>query len=258
MATVVVGCAIVTMIGIVMGFSLLPPTTRAAERPVGTSPLVGLAPSSFQVSAATITVTPATGVQGETFTFVGSGYQDEPVALWLTYPDGSVEDEGVRNAEGAEEAEGAEGTWSHTVTLDRRDPTGTYFLTGQGLDSGRVAIASFTVTTPSPLAPAAAGEATLVVSPLVVSRAGVVQLQGSGFVPHEEVAMWMTEADGSVWAIREMEASAEGTIFTAGYLMTTPIDTERGSPPGKTYFTAFGKESERTAITHIIVLADTP
>jgi len=55
-----------------------------------------------------------------------------------------------------------------------------------------------------------------------------------------------------------MEASAEGTIFTAGYLMTTPIDTERGSPPGKTSFTAFGKESERTAITHIIVLADTP
>ncbi|NJN67524.1 MAG: hypothetical protein HC884_12835 [Chloroflexaceae bacterium] len=202
------------------------------------------------MSDATITVAPATAAQGETVTFTGSGYQNEKVALWLTYPDGRVKDQGVRVAEGAP------GTWSHTITLDRRDPTGDYFLTGQGLDSGRVAIVSFTVTAGNPLAGASTGEADLVAIPLVVSREGVVQLQGRGFAPQEEVAMWMTESDGRVWAIRNLKASDEGTIFTAGRLLTVPIAAEIGSPAGKTYFTAFGKKSQRIAITHIIVVAE--
>lgn len=180
--------------------------------------------------------------QGNAYTFQGSGYDpSEPVALWLTLPDGSVRDLKIVHA--------GEGEFTFSFTPSIQDPIGTYHLTGFGRSSQRTAVTSFSVEAADNLAEAE--DATLEIWPPQVRQLEVVTLTGRGFNAGEVVGLWITLPDGSVVSLYE------GVTVTGAFqenIYLPAVIPEGGLPAGHHKFSAYGKTSGKRAITSLELL----
>lgn len=190
-----------------------------------------------------IPVPPSIRQKGE-IVFQGTGYQDEGVALWLTHPDGSVEELSWADANG-------DGEFNASIMITERDKTGQYFLTGQGVMSGFLGVATFFVEGGE--LPESSGTADVIVTPKVVRQLEVVTIYGSGFMPGEPVSLWLTESDGTVWHIPGVLADENGIIQKSGYI--TALVEEAGSPEGNATFTVYGRRSLKIGLVNALILA---
>ncbi len=215
-----------------------------------TSGIVVMAP--FEVLPAVVDVTTGVSIevtagqgntQGASFNFVGSGYQGrEAISVWLTLPDGTVQYIGTKRSN--------EGSWSIELSFDETDPVGQYHLTGFGNTSQRTGVATFIVTGGN--FTDAAGGATLEAYPTHTRQLETVELYGSGFAPGEEVSIWITMADGTVWNARKVIA-LDGTFAEAGYMPA--LIPDNGFPIGTTVFTAYGNTSKLVATATVELYA---
>jgi len=182
--------------------------------------------------------------QGDFYSFVGTGYRlREPVALWLTYPDGTVKDLGqVRTSR--------EGTWGASVAFGPKDPVGRYFLTGYGITSNRTGVATIILT--GGMTVQVAGAAKLESNRSETKQLELLELHGSGFLPGEPVSLWLTESNGKVWYITELIAT-NGQFTLPGYLAA--VIPDQGSPIGPTTFSAYGNASKRLATVTVSLWA---
>lgn len=182
-------------------------------------------------------------MQGQPYTFEGAGYEpSEPVSLWLTLPDGSVRDLKIVKA--------SDGDFTYTFTPGPEDPAGTYFITGFGRSSEQTAIATFSVE-PGDELEAAANQATLEVEPFQSEQLDVITLTGRGFEEGETIGLWMTLYDGTVIALYE-GVTVTGAFQEQIYLPA--VIPEGGLPSGHIDFSAYGKSSQRRAVTRFYLL----
>jgi hypothetical protein len=188
-------------------------------------------------------LTESGNTQGSTYTFEGTGYDtSEPVALWLTLPDGKVRDLQIVKADDT-------GTFSYRFTPAVEDPTGTYHITGFGRSSERTGIVSFDVAQADYLSNAEA--ASLEIWPAQVRQLDIVTMTGRGFAPGELVSLWLTLPDGSV--VRLYEGVTESGAFQEEIYLPAVIP-EGGLPAGHHNFSAYGNTSGRRAITTLELL----
>lgn len=187
--------------------------------------------------------TPAGANQGSSFTFSGSGYYGkEPVSIWLTLPNGTVQNVGTKRTH--------QGNWTTSIAFDEKDPIGQYAITGYGNMSDRTGIATFIVTSGDYTM--SSGGASLVATPANTRQLQTVELHGEGFAPGEVVSIWITMADGTVWSARKVLAT-DGTFTEAGYIPA--LIPDNGFPIGTTTFTAYGHSSKLVATASVELLA---
>ena len=174
------------------------------------------APPSSGGRRAFVRVTPTSGDPGDSFTILGEGFQaGERVIIWVTYPDQAIRPLGnVPAADGNGSISGA-GIY---VTIDkRRAPHGYYYVTAQGLSTGRIGIGVFTIgVAPPPPAPAPApttpGDPNRLgimihpyltprgpcsIRPLATAPGGAFTFTASGFDPSERIGVWLTRPNGA-------------------------------------------------------------
>jgi len=210
-----------------------------------------LAITPFEVLPAIVSETPGVsievttglgGKQGGYFTFVGRYESRETVAIWLTRPDGTVQNVGTKRAN--------MGNWAVSIAFNEKDPIGQYYLTGFGNTSERTGVAIFVVTGGNYTS--SAGGASLTASPSATKQLQTVQLQGDGFAPGETVSIWITMADGTVWNARKIIAN-NGKFTEVGYLPA--LIPDNGFPVGTTTFTAYGNSSKLVATASVELMA---
>jgi hypothetical protein len=164
---------------------------------------------------ALVRVTPNSGNPGGTFQVLGEGFQPgERVIIWVTYPDQAIRPLGnVPAADGNGSISGA----NIYVTIDkRRSPNGYYYVTVQGLSTGRIGIGVFTIGVapppPPPPAPATPGDPNRLgivihpaltprgpgsITPLATAPGGAFTFNASGFDPNERIGVWLTRPNGA-------------------------------------------------------------
>jgi hypothetical protein len=124
--------------------------------------------------------------------------------------------------------------------VDNTWPFGCYQLTAYGNSSGQTAVGYFVVK-PRPSAPPAASPARLAVWKNGTFEAKAVQdslvnIHGTGFLPNEQVGVWLTQPDGSVIGHPTQVASDAGNIEST-FQFTSVHQT------GGYTFTAYGLTS---------------
>ncbi|EFO81995.1 hypothetical protein OSCT_0144 [Oscillochloris trichoides DG-6] len=161
-----------------------------------------LATGSFEVNAASgrpatpgvsVTVEQELLPQGYCFDFAGEGYAaKEKISVWLRMPDGSVSDDGLET----EFLSDADGTFGYYVCFGRLSAEGTYAFTAFGNTSNRTGIVEFELERGDYIE--APNDATLVVIPDQAEQLDVVTIIGTGFLPGEEISLWITLPNGVV------------------------------------------------------------
>ncbi len=181
--------------------------------------------------------------QGDRFSFRGSGYKiSEPVSLWVTRPDGSVEDLGIVGS-------GERGSFEYSYLPGPEDPEGVYHITGYGRSSEVTGIGSFKVNRGDYLGETEA--ATLEIEPAQVSQLDNIVVTGTGFEPGEVIGLWLTLPDGSVVSLYSgvtMNGSFRENIYLPAVI------PEGGLPVGTHDFTAYGNSSGKRAVAPFVLL----
>lgn len=186
----------------------------------------------------TLKAEPLRDQQGRTYVFRGSGYgANEPVAVWLRYPDFSVEDLGRVQA-------GPGGQIEYVLKMTGA-PVGRYALTARGLQSGANGIAEFELQIADLTKPS--GEAALKVEPALNTQRSFATFTGRGYLPEEIVTIWVTLPDASTRWIGDVQADSDGAFSTSLYL-------SEQEPAGTRTYTAYGNTSGRRATaTHTLL-----
>jgi hypothetical protein len=191
---------------------------------------IGAAPGAS--AGVTLTAEPGRDSQGSYFIFRGSGYWGgEDVAVWLRYPDNTVEDLGQVSA-------GPGGSIEYVLYVTGV-PVGHYALTARGTLSGANGIAEFDVTVDD--LTVATGKASLSVSPSPDHQRSFATFVGSGFQPKEIVTVWVTLPDYSTLWIGDVQADEGGSFIAVLYL-------SEQEPVGQRSFTAYGNTSGLRAV----------
>jgi hypothetical protein len=174
------------------------------------------APPSSGGRRAFVRVTPSSGDPGDDFTILGEGFQaGERVIIWVTYPDQAIRPLGnVPAADGNGSISGA----NIYVTIDkRRAPSGYYYVTAQGLSTGRIGIGVFTIGVAAPPPPPAPAPTTpgdpnrlgIIIHPTLIPRGpgsitplatapgGAHTFTAAGFDPSERIGVWLTRPNGA-------------------------------------------------------------
>lgn len=200
---------------------------------------VEVPPAPATSSAIDITIEPGWDGQGSFFTIRGANYgTEEPLALWLRYPDNTVQDLGQIEA-------GPTGIFEYTLWT-AGVPTGRYAFTAYGLRTGLNGIAEFDVVV-SDLT-FAAGSANLHIRPTGDDQRSYAIFEGSGFQPGEPVSIWVTLPDNSTLAIGDVQASENGAFVASLYL-------GEQEPVGLRTYTAYGNFSGLRAIADYTLVA---
>ncbi len=192
---------------------------------------IGAAPGpSPTVSLA---VEPGRDSQGSYFIFRGSGYgSEEEVAIWLRYPDNTVEDLGRKQT-------GPGGSFEYLLYAGGA-PVGHYALTAYGLTSASNGIAEFDLRADDLVI--ASGAALLQVGPTPDQQRSYASFAGSGFAPGEIVTIWATLPDGSTYWVGDVLIDDNGGFAAMLYL-------SEQEPVGQRSFTAYGNSSGLRAVT---------
>jgi hypothetical protein len=181
--------------------------------------------------------------QGSVFSFMGAGYNpSEPISIWITHPDGSVE--GLKSV-----VAGDDTTFTFEFIPNGTHGEGTYYLTAFGRASNKTGVVAFTIERGDFLA-AEAG-AVLEVSPNRVEQLGYITLTGSGFEAGEIIGLWLTLPNGSVVSLYE-GVTLNGSFREEIYLPA--VIPEGGLPAGSHQFSAYGQASQRRAVTSFELL----
>lgn len=181
--------------------------------------------------------------QGSIFAFTGAGYNpEEPVSIWITHPDGSVE--GLKSVSSNEDT-----TFSFEFIPNETHGEGTYYLTAFGRASNKTGVVAFTIERGDFLA--AEEGSVLEVSPHRAEQLGYVILTGYGFEAGEVVGLWLTLPDGSVASLYE-GITLNGSFREEIYLPA--VIPEGGLPAGSHQFSAYGQTSQRRAVTSFELL----
>ncbi len=174
---------------------------------------------------------PATARQLDTVEVSGVGFRaNETVSLWLTLPDGSVVSLGEVQAD-------ATGAVTGSLFLPGALPVGRHFFTARGIESGSTAITPFVLQYGNGLnVPGARLAADLGRAP----QRSVVALEiaGKSFAPGESVSFWLTLPNGSVLALGEAHAEANGNLSLELYL-------DESLPTGTHYLSFRSNRSEQ-------------
>lgn len=178
--------------------------------------------------------------QRETVVVAGAGFDPrELVGLWITLPDGSVlglDDDDLRSD--------ADGIFAVELSLGPGLPTGLHRFTARGQTSGAGAIALFMLM--PGVGPETTAGTQLSFSPSTARQLDTVELAARGFEPNEYVNLWLTQPDGSVVGLGQVQADANGafggSLFLPGEL-----------PVGRHYFTARGNTSGNATITPFVL-----
>jgi hypothetical protein len=173
-------------------------------------------PSGGANRRAFVRITPPAGDRGDTFQVLGEGFQPgERVIMWVTYPDQAIRPLGnVPAADGNGSISGAD----IYVTIDKRErlsPDGFYYVTAQGLSTGRIGIGVFAIGVAPPPPPPAPGlpsdpnrlgivihhalapRGSGSITPLAAAPGGAFSFNASGFDPNERVGVWLTRPNGA-------------------------------------------------------------
>lgn len=210
-------------------------------------------PPQFPASGilrATVLVNPAAGRPGQSFQIGAAGFQPgEQILLWLTTPQGVVLP--VNQVPVANEFGGFPFEANIGFDTGRRDPEGLWYVTGQGLTTGRIGIGAFTLGSdfrPSPEQPS--GRATIRVVPGSGGVGTVFTLEGEGFRARENVSVWLTAPNQTVRAVTEsLRADDRGSISSAQLRFIVGL----GSINGRWFATAQGRESNLQGIAEFQV-----
>jgi hypothetical protein len=173
-------------------------------------------PSGGANRRAFVRVTPPAGDRGDTFQIFGEAFQPgERVIMWVTYPDQAIRPLG--NVPAADRNGSISGADIY-VTIDKRErisPNGYYYVTAQGLSSGRIGIGVFAIgVEPPPVvsAPSQSGDPNRLgivihqllvprgpgsITPLAAAPGGAFTFNASGFDPGERIGVWLTRPNGA-------------------------------------------------------------
>lgn len=185
----------------------------------------------------TLTASPRRDTQGSYYAFSGVGYgSEEEVALWLRYPDNTVEDLGRVTV-------GPAGHLEYLLYVGGA-PVGHYAFTAYGLRSGLTGIAEFDLRVDD--LTVAAGQASLKVSPTPDNQRSYAIFEGYGYQPGEIVTIWVTLPDYSTLWIGDVQASDGGAFVASLYL-------SEQEPVGKRTYTAYGNMSGMRAIADYVL-----
>lgn len=182
------------------------------------------------------------------------------VSIWLTFPDGRVYDvtsalflDGifsfVEDLQTKFLVPGGNGTlvgYPLTETM----PTGCHRLTVYSLLTGDQVISSFVLL---PGGSDAVGDASIVVSPSAAAQNETIDIELSGFANNEDVALWLTQPDGTVVDLGQIAKAGPGGVLENFFLPSF-------LPVGQHYITAKGLSSGSIAIAPFELLPgdDTP
>ncbi|NJN18086.1 MAG: hypothetical protein HC822_18370 [Oscillochloris sp.] len=152
------------------------------------------APGASSSPGVSLIADAAVSPQGTCFLFAGAGYGgNEPIAVWLNLPDGTVSNEGLSDDVRTD----AQGAFGYRICFGSDSAQGTYAFTAYGRASGLTGIAEFTLERGDYLA-APSGDAVLFVDPPQARQLELVTLVGGGFEPGERVSLWLTLPNGVV------------------------------------------------------------
>ncbi len=166
--------------------------------------------------------------QGYCFDFTGAGYAaEEPISVWLRMPDGSVSDDGLETEFLSED----DGTFGYYIWFGWLSAEGTYAFTAYGHESDRTGIVEFDLERGDYIE--APNEATLIVIPDVAEQLDTVTLIGMGFLPGEEVSLWITLPNGVVLDMFS-GITEDGTFEEEITLPPLPVGTHHISAYGHT------------------------
>ena len=178
-----------------------------------------------------VSASPGKAKQGSTFAISGGGFRaGETLAVWLRYPDGTVEDHGTLDASDS-------GSFQYNLEVGGA-PVGRYAFTARGLDSDRNGIAEFELTLGDELKPE--GAANLSVSPTADKQRNYADFAGGGFSDSEIISVWATLPDGSTEYVGDVKADDGGAFLAELYV-------SEQEPTGAYVYTAYGNNSERRA-----------
>ncbi len=182
----------------------------------------------------------------------GAGFAaNEPVAIWVTYPDARVDSVAVVVAdEHGRFTFGYEPDFAGQTNM----PAGDYIYTAHGNTSGREVFAHlhFAPTAAPSVVPVAPGrlDTVLLASPTHARQNDTVTLEGRGFASNEPVAIWITYPNFEVYSVTEVQTNADGN-FTFPYILDF-LDVTF-TPTGKYTYTARGQLSGREVYADIQV-----
>ncbi len=200
--------------------------------------LIGLfaipAPTSAQEQAQ-LMIIPSQAPQGpdsEVSLQLSGFMSNEPVTIWQTFPDYTVQPIGTYGVSSA-------GVLRKDVAIDGSIPVGQHHFTARGNYSGMMVIVPFEVL--PPVVQVSDG-----VSIEVTHGVGQATFAGYGYTPRETIAIWLTRPNGTVEYISQRTASSEGSWGTS-------VSFDEKDPVGQYYITGYGVESERTGVASFIV-----
>jgi hypothetical protein len=173
-------------------------------------------PSAPRDRRASVRIGPTAGFAGQVFTVAGDGFAPgERVLLWITAPDQSIRPiSTVPSADGNGSISGA----NIKVPTERRGrdfPDGFWYVTAQGLSTGRIGIGVFQLgVAPPPPAPppppptSGARLGTLIhdilvprgpgsITPLAAPPGLAFTFNAGGYAPNERIGIWLTRPNGA-------------------------------------------------------------
>ncbi|MBA3470614.1 MAG: hypothetical protein H0T53_13330 [Herpetosiphonaceae bacterium] len=192
--------------------------------------------------------------QGEVIDLSIAGFANpDVVSIWLTFPDGRVFDvisayflDGLFDfVEDNETKFLVEGEGSLGYELTEKFPVGCHRITVESVFTGNQVIIPFVLM---PGGEAASGPATLKAVPAAAKQNTSISLEARGFMDGEDVALWLTQPDGTVVDLGQ--AAAAGSDFDLVDFFVPSL-----LPVGKHSITAKGLKSGYTAITPFELMA---
>ncbi|NJO06004.1 MAG: hypothetical protein HC876_11060 [Chloroflexaceae bacterium] len=188
---------------------------------------------------ATLTVLPETAPQNSTVTITLEGFQpEEPVTIWMTLPNYATEQVGDYTID-----ETGGFTLEYLMAASR--PRGQYAFTARGNWSNRRASDLFELTLGEGV-PADSDVTLALESSEVLAQGDELVFVGNGFQARERVSIWINLPTDTIEDVGAAITERDGT-----FRYTLSLDSNY--PEGRYQITAFGNESNLTAITDFVL-----
>lgn len=210
---------------------------KSSGREVHSSVQVNIGSAPASSPSVRVIVDPGDDRQGSFFVVRGANYAaEETLAIWLRYPDHTVEDLGYITTD-------QNGAFEYTLRIDGA-PIGRYAFTARSLNTGLNGIAEFNLRVND--LTRANGVAELSIRPSSDKQRSEIIFEGAGFQAGEVVSIWVTLPDFSTASLGDIRAEEDGT-FAASLYISEQV------PVGRHTFTAFGNTSKLRAVADFIL-----
>ncbi|MCG8346450.1 MAG: hypothetical protein MI924_01535 [Chloroflexales bacterium] len=196
---------------------------------------IGSAPASSP--GVRVIVEPGDDRQGSFFVVRGANYgAEERLAIWLRYPDHTVENLGYITTD-------QNGAFEYTLRIDGA-PIGRYAFTARSLNTGLNGISEFNLRVND--LTKANGAAELRIRPSSDKQRSEIIFEGLRFQAGEAVSIWVTLPDFSTASLGDIQVEEDGTFVASLYI-------SEQVPVGRHTFTAFGNTSKLRGVADFIL-----